>query len=160
MILEALATARLTLTPISSELARSLVAGDYSGVRAAPGWPHKDTMDGILMSVEHGHPSGWLVLHRAEVIGDCGIFGPPDADGHIEIGYGLAEGWRGRGLGTELVRAIVTWLLMQPGVRAVEARTLPENIASRRVLTKAGFRERGRDAGQVRYELAAARPPA
>lgn len=152
MTLEPLTTPRLTLTPISVEMARRLVAGDLAGVRAAPGWPHKETMEGILMSVEHGHPSGWLVMHEGAVIGDCGIFGPPDAGGRIEIGYGLAESWRGRGLGTELVRALAAWLLVQPGVTVVRARTLPENIASRRVLGRAGFQELGLEKGEILYE--------
>ncbi|MBO0702133.1 MAG: GNAT family N-acetyltransferase [Candidatus Dormibacteraeota bacterium] len=152
MILEPLTTPRLTLTPISTELARRIVAGDLSGVRAAPGWPHADTMDGLLMSVEHGHPSGWFVIHEGAVIGDCGLYGPPDPDGNVEIGYGLAEGWRGRGLGTDVVRALADWLEVQPGVSAVRAHTLPGNLASRRVLQKAGFRELRVEHGEVLYE--------
>lgn len=152
MTLEPLTTADLSLVPISVELARRLVAGDLSGVRPAPGWPHDDTMDGLRMSVERGHPPGWLVVHRGAVIGDCGLHGLPDAQGQVEIGYGLAEGWRGRGFGTEVVRTVADWLLGQPGVRALRAHTLPDNLASRRVLQKAGFRELGLDEGQVLYE--------
>jgi len=75
------------------------------------------------------------------VIGDCGTHGPADADGSIEIGYGLAPRYRGQGFGTELVAALTRWLLAQPGIRRVLARTHVANLPSRRVLEKAGFRQ-------------------
>lgn len=153
MNLEPVTTARLTLTPISRDMCRRLLAGNLDGVRAAPGWPQEGTFDGLRMSVERGHPPGWLVVHEGVVIGDCGLHGPPDAEGRVEIGYGLAAGLRGRGLGTELVPAVSGWLLDQPGIRVVRAHTAPDNVASRRVLEKAGFRERGTEEGEVLYEL-------
>ncbi len=91
------------------------------------------------MALEKGQPAGWLVVLGDEVVGDCGIHAPVDGDGRVEIGYGLAESVRGRGLGTELVLAMVEWLLDQPDVREVFARTERVNRASRRVLEKAGF---------------------
>jgi RimJ/RimL family protein N-acetyltransferase len=118
-------------------------------------------MDGLRMSVERGYPSGWIVMHEGAVIGDCGLHGLPGAEGQVEIGYGLAEPWRGRGLGSEVVGALAGWLVVQPGVRVMRAHTLPDNKASRRVLEKAGFRERGLEHGEVLFERrSAAAPPA
>ncbi len=153
MTLEPLETARLTLAPLSADLARRLLSGDPHGLRAAEGWPQEDTMDGLRMSVRRGHPPGWLVLREGAVIGDCGLHGLPDSRGAVEIGYGLAPGWRGRGLGTELVGAVTEWLLHEPGIRMVRARTLANNQAGRRVLEKAGFRERGTENGELLFEL-------
>ena len=60
-------------------------------------------------------------------------------DGIAEIGYGLSPEFWGKGYATEAVTAAAEWALKQPGVTAVEAETDEENIASQRVLAKAGF---------------------
>jgi RimJ/RimL family protein N-acetyltransferase len=138
--LERIRTARLVLEPLSVEDARAIVAGDLSSVRPAPGWPHDDTLDGIRIALAHGVSTTWLVLLDGVVIGDCGLHGPPDEAGDLEIGYGLAEPSRGRGYGTELASALSDWVLAQPGVRRVVARdVLADNAASRVVLERAGF---------------------
>lgn len=93
----------------------------------------EDGMDG-----KDGNDGG---IDRDIVIGDCGTHGPADNEGAIEIGYGLAARYRGQGFGTELVAALTRWLLAQPGIRRVRARTHVGNLASRRVLEKAGFRQ-------------------
>lgn len=136
---EPLQTSRLRLEPITEEVARSIVSGDIAGLAAADGWPQAGTMNGIALAVEHGHPAGWLVRCSGRVIGDCGIHAPVDGAGSVEIGYGLAGPYQGQGFGTEVVIAISDWLLAQPQVSMVRARTLPSNVASRRVLEKAGF---------------------
>jgi RimJ/RimL family protein N-acetyltransferase len=141
-------TPRLRLEPVSAELAQAILAGEFSGLTTGRGWPHADTADGMRMALLRGHPPGWLILlSRAAggaddiVIGDCGTHGPADADGSIEIGYGLAAHYRGKGFGTEVVAALTRWLLSRPGIRRVHARTHVANLPSRRVLEKAGFRQ-------------------
>src|SRR4051812_22951945 len=46
---------------------------------------------------------GFVLMHRADgvAIGRCGFKGPPDADGMVEIAYGLAPEYQGRGYATE-----------------------------------------------------------
>jgi RimJ/RimL family protein N-acetyltransferase len=92
------------------------------------------------------------------VIGDCGVHGPADNDGDIELGYGLAAPYRGHGHGTELVAAVSQWLLTQPGVRRVVARGVEAaNAPSRIILERAGFTIQNADAHHIDYALA---PPA
>ena len=88
------------------------------------------------------------------MIGDCGTLGAVDDAGELELGYGLAEPYRGRGLGSELVQALSRRLLSAPGVRRVVAReVLADNVPSRRSLERAGFvLEREAD-GLVWYAL-------
>ena len=82
----------------------------------------------------------WFVTLDDVVIGDCHTHGAADAEGDIEIDYGLAAPYRGRGYGIELVEAFSQWLLGQPGVRGVVARHVPAgNSASCCVLERAGF---------------------
>ncbi len=75
---------------------------------------------------------------QGEVVGDCGWTGPPDEDGAVEIGYGLAAAVRRQGLGTEAVAVLAAWAEQQPGVRLVTAEVLPGNEASLRLLCAAG----------------------
>jgi RimJ/RimL family protein N-acetyltransferase len=134
-------TARLVLTPLESDLARSVIDADLSLVARAAGWPHHDTLDAIRTSTALGGSSlVWLVTLDGVVIGDCGSVGGLDATGAIEIGYGLAAEHRGRGYGNELVAALSGWLLAQANVEEVVAREVfAANVASRRALENAGF---------------------
>jgi len=149
-----LATERLVLEPVAPEVAEAVVAGDLSGLRVGEGWPHADTVDGLGMAVRHGHAAGWFVTLGGEIIGDCGTHGPPDEGGDVEIGYGLAAPYRGRGYGNELVVAASRWLLGRPGVRRVVAReVLAGNVPSRRALVRAGFALEREERGLVWYAL-------
>jgi [ribosomal protein S5]-alanine N-acetyltransferase len=105
--------------------------------------------------------AGWLTWYAIErassdraalVVGAGGYFGPP-SDGHVEIGYSIAEGFRGRGFATELVGALLARALLEPGVRRVTARTQSDNRASIRVLERCGFlfAGAGEAAGSARY---------
>ncbi len=91
------------------------------------------------------HPDQWkwyclwmIELKDGTHVGDLSFKGL-NADGSVEIGYGIKEEHRGRGYATEAVNAAVTWALGQPGVTRVEAETEPDNIVSQRVLEKCGF---------------------
>jgi RimJ/RimL family protein N-acetyltransferase len=145
---EELHAGRVMLVPIGASLARAFLSKDFSDVSPAQGWPHEDTLDGLRMAVEHGHPPGWMVTLDRSVIGDCGIHGLADSAGVIEIGYGLAAPFRGHGYGTEMVAAMAAWLLEQSGVTAISAATMASNAASRRVLEKNGFEFVGIDEEQ------------
>jgi RimJ/RimL family protein N-acetyltransferase len=154
-----LATEHLVLEPIAPDTAVRVVAGDLAGLRIGEGWPHADTVDGLGMAVRHGFPAGWFVTLGGEIIGDCGTHGPPDEAGDLEIGYGLAAPYRGRGYGNELVIAASCHLLEQPGVARVVAReVLADNIPSRKALERAGFRIERQEEGLVWYALTP-RPP-
>lgn len=71
-------------------------------------------------------------------VGGLGFFGPPDPDGAVEFGYGLVPAARGAGLATEAVREALR-IAEAHGAAEVRADTAIENIASQRVLEKAGL---------------------
>jgi RimJ/RimL family protein N-acetyltransferase len=147
-----LRTARLRLEPVTAALAKAILAGDLSGVSAAPGWPHEHTTSGLAHAVQASHPLGWLITTAGQVIGDAGTHGAPDQRGCVEIGYGLAAPYRGQGFGSEAVAAMTAWLLSQPDIARVRACTAAGNMASRRVLEKAGYRLISHDKGECVYE--------
>jgi ribosomal-protein-alanine N-acetyltransferase len=138
------ASARLRLERVGVDRARRVVAGDLSVVDAAPGWPHDDTFDALRPDAEHARSdaeTGFLVtlVETGQVVGDAGWKGGPDAAGRVEIGYGLAQPYRGRGLGTELVGLLTSWVAAQPGVREVVAEVLVGNEPSLRALLGNGY---------------------
>lgn len=110
---------------------------------------------------------GWLTWYavtrnddggRAALVAGAGFFGPP-VDGCVEIGYSVVPAARGRGIATEVVRALVSHAFTHPGVDEVVAHTSDENVLSTRVLLRCGFRRvgPGTDPGTVEYRTR--RPP-
>jgi len=85
------------------------------------------------------------MVHRAtaDPIGKCGFKGPPDAEGMVEIAYGVNPEHQGKGYGTEAAAALANYALRTGKVRIVRAHTLAEPNASTRVLSKCGFRRIG-----------------
>jgi [ribosomal protein S5]-alanine N-acetyltransferase len=92
------------------------------------------------------------LAESGELIGDCALTplvwndsgAPPDA---AAIGFVLHPRHWGRGYGTEAARALVRFAFEELGLSAVYGGCLPENIASRRVLEKAGLRFQDKQRG-------------
>jgi RimJ/RimL family protein N-acetyltransferase len=84
---------------------------------------------------------GFSIIDRATgaVVGSCGFKGPPEADGIVELAYGIHPEHRGRGYATESAVALAEFAFAGGIVRVVHAHTQPGNAASERVLAKAGF---------------------
>jgi len=84
---------------------------------------------------------GFGVLELTEncLIGVCGFNGPPDADSTVEIAYGIAPGYQGRGYATAAAALLIAHAFVDPRVRRIRAHTLPEENASTGVLRKCGF---------------------
>lgn len=144
-------TARLVLQPVTVEIARAIVDGDLSALRAGAGWPHADTVDAMTMARMPDAGPGWLITLDGVVIGDCGAYSWPDPDGVVEIGYGLAAPSRRHGYATEAVAAMCSWLFRDAGAVVITANVETENVASRRVLEKVGFV----GGGETGYRLSA-----
>ena len=90
-------------------------------------------------------------LSTGLAVGGFGFFGPPDNDGRVEFGYGLVPSARGRGLATEAVK-IGLQLAARHGARLAAANTSVSNVASQRVLAKAGLIEVGRNESVVFFQ--------
>jgi RimJ/RimL family protein N-acetyltransferase len=79
-------------------------------------------------------------------VGTIGCFGPPDAEGRVEVGYGLVERARRSGLMTDVLSAYLRALLAS-GVTDVVAHTEVGNAASERVLARTGFERIAAESG-------------
>jgi [ribosomal protein S5]-alanine N-acetyltransferase len=69
-----------------------------------------------------------------------------------EIGYWLIERARGRDVGSRAVPLLARWAVTDAGLERVEAFVEPDNIASQRVLEKAGFRREGHLRSYLAFE--------
>lgn len=88
----------------------------------------------------------WGIFNIADndFIGIC-ILSPSDYDSNsIELGYRLHLKYWGAGIATELARALVFYGLNEIGLKEICAVTHPDNLASQKVLSKAGFEPHGR----------------
>jgi RimJ/RimL family protein N-acetyltransferase len=69
-----------------------------------------------------------------------GIVGVVDrGQGIVELIYGIAPGWRGRGLASRAVELAARWAADQPGVNTVELRIDQDMIECQHVAVNAGF---------------------
>lgn len=155
-----LRTPRLDLTLDSSEavLARIEAMSPADRSQVSPEWVAR-----MRRTPPNPWTHGFTILDRLTnaPVGSCAFKGPPDADGVVEIAYGIDPDHRGRGYATEAARALVDYA-REAGARVVRAHTLPENAASIRVLASCGFQRIGEvvdpdDGLVVRWELVPAR---
>jgi [ribosomal protein S5]-alanine N-acetyltransferase len=78
-----------------------------------------------------------LVAEDGPVLGRFNLYDLKD--GTADLGYRVAEHVAGRGVATAAVRELCRLAATRHGLRTLRAATSRENVASQRVLTKAGF---------------------
>jgi RimJ/RimL family protein N-acetyltransferase len=71
------------------------------------------------------------------------MLGLVDPFGFAEIGYFLFPDGRGRGYAMRTVRLVADWVFGELRIGRLQARTSAGNVASERVLERAGFRREG-----------------
>ena len=147
------------LLPAPRAVAQAVLLGgscvaalDAAGLAAAPGWPHEQSATALRATADYGEMTGTFLvvedisghdlvhnLVHEVVHGECGWRAAPDADGDVEISFGLAAPSRGAGRGSAAVAALLLWSRQQPGVHTVSAQTQPGNAAAIAVLEGRGF---------------------
>lgn len=137
-----------------AETMRYIGAGD--GVRT-----REQTAQGIRRMMEHQESHGysiWVVAVRGagEVIGNCGLVLVEWEGPDVELAYMIRRDRWGEGIATEAAAACLAHGLGPLGLERVIGLAYPENVASHRVMEKAGMRRVGLvtayGARMVRYE--------
>jgi len=147
----------MQLHVITPDEARRIVAGaPLPGDRWHPEYPLTDELDVLRPLADHPAPDPvfglMMILDAAGLaVGGIGFFGPPDADGGVEIGYGLVPSARGQGLATAALTEVLA-IAVEHGVKVLRASTDPANLPSSRVLERAGFWELPWNDGLRRFE--------
>ena len=138
----AIETKRLKLVPCTPEEALAQVA------RMPPDQQAEVSLV-WLARVRSGHADVWTLgfamVDRATggAIGSCGFKDGPDADGMVEIAYGVAAEHQNQGFATEAAQALVEFAFNSGLVRVVRAHTYESANNSARVLAKCGFQALG-----------------
>jgi RimJ/RimL family protein N-acetyltransferase len=83
--------------------------------------------DAMFLAFAGGDAVGWLSVER-------------DGDGAAEIGMGIVDGFRGRGIGSALMDVAVAWGEHR-GVERLVLRVFPHNDRARALYRKFGFVE-------------------
>ena len=151
---------RVALEPISPALAHRIIArNERPGDAWHPDYPFADELDPLRSlaaetAVEQDFTM-YLVRRRSDglAVGGFGFFGPPDATGTVEFGYGLVPAARGAALASDAVRVGLQHAT-GCGARIALADTDLENVASQRVLEKNGLTEIQRNQTHVFYRRA------
>ena len=136
-------TERLRLIPMSPDDVRAQIAhmDAHEKAELSPDWLARldatTTVDPWVL--------GFALVHKrtGNPVGTCGFKGPPDADGMVEIAYGIAPEHQNRGYATEAAEALVAFAFASGQVRVVRAHTMSDVSASARVLAKCRFRSIG-----------------
>jgi [ribosomal protein S5]-alanine N-acetyltransferase len=146
-----------TTEHLNAELAAASALAAMLDVRIHDGWPPGEYDGGAItyfrdrMKDDPGMLGwySWYALLRSSdglspmLIGAAGYFGPPGADGEVEIGYSIVPRYEGRGYATEIVQALVDHAFASAAVHRVRAHAQPTNSGSMRVLEKNGFHRAG-----------------
>jgi RimJ/RimL family protein N-acetyltransferase len=113
------------------------------------GFPHPYTTDHaeafIKMATADDPIHIFAIAINGEAAGGIGIH--PQADIHkknAELGYWLAEPFWGQGIITKAIKEMTVFAFNVYDINRVFARPFSTNVASRRVLEKAGFTLEGR----------------
>jgi ribosomal-protein-alanine N-acetyltransferase len=97
----------------------------------------------VLDLYKKGEVAPWGVVRERKVIGTCGFVGWDLDHSRAEIGYALSRKYWGRGLMTEAVVRIINFGFRTMQLNRIQARCEAANIASARVMEKAGMRFEG-----------------
>lgn len=131
-------TERLTITPQSIAEIEALRDKESDPEMKKAYSEMLDLMLGLNGSEEWG--SDWKIrLKAGATVGGIGFKGLPDAEGIVEIGYGIDEAYRQQGYATEAVGGMVKWARKQSGVKYITAQTEPNNKISQKVLLANDF---------------------
>ena len=141
----------ITVVPLELSKLRALEVdpSHLDGVPIVDGaLPPQFILDAAIVALAQGKPPIWfstfafLQTQPARVVGTGGFKGAP-TDGRVEVGFGVAESVRSRGIATSAVRQLLKVAFADPAVLEVLAETAVGNFASRRVVEKIGFRHMG-----------------
>lgn len=137
----ALRGARVRLRPLRADDADALVeVSFYDGVPADSPAAARAMLARIVEDQARGETIHWGIEDAAGAL--CGTIGfyrgfPDDAG---EVGYVLRPAWRGQGLMTEALDAVIRYGYEELGLAGIVAYTDASNPASIAVLERCGFR--------------------
>jgi ribosomal-protein-alanine N-acetyltransferase len=101
----------------------------------------KAFLDLATSKYESGGEPDWGIVYKGDhrFVGTCGIVFWEPYHARAELGYTLSRDYWGRDLMAEAVRAMISFGFKEMNLNRIEARCIAENVASARVMEKAGM---------------------
>lgn len=97
-----------------------------------------------MLSADENETFAFAIIVDNTVVGSIGIFRQENIHRQTaELGYYIAEEYWGKGIMTEAVRQICEYVFSESDIIRIYAEPFAYNIASCRVLEKAGFQYEG-----------------
>ncbi len=144
--LEAVSVELLQLHPLQLQKLCNREAVDWAPMRVPDGaMPSQKAIERALHQWQAGIPPRWCLPYlivtptRDAIIGACGFKGSP-AERTVEIYYGIAPCFRGKGIASKALRRLLEMAVMNDEVERVIAHILPRNIPSQRLVMRMGFK--------------------
>lgn len=143
-----------TLLHVDAEIAGREQLAKLLGVAVPRDWPPVGVERGALdhfrsrLAAEGQASTGWYgwyaiarrtALQPPTLVGGASFFGPPDANGAVELAFAVLPSFRGRGHATEMAAALVDHALGQPRVDRIVAHARATDRPTLAVLVRCGF---------------------
>ena len=94
----------------------------------------------VIQKYESGEKEySWLITHKGEPVGTIGAYDYDAEQNCIEIGYSIFREYWGKGFAFRALKLVKDYLMQEEGIHTLKAWSAEANIASKRVLEKAGF---------------------
>jgi ribosomal-protein-alanine N-acetyltransferase len=99
-------------------------------------------------SVAHAQQHGftlWAVVNKTDntFLGHCGLVYLQDSPEEVELAYAFGKAYWGQDYASEAARAALRYGFEVAGLDCILALAVPDNIASQRVMQKAGMKPQG-----------------
>jgi len=164
---------RLRLIPLTHELlqlmhtdqqAMELSLGlNPSAMLIDPLYQHEidDAMINFWLPKTLVHPeqykwyTNWVIVLKGTntIIGGMGFGGEPNEKGEVETGYMIDGNHHNKGYATEALRPMIQWAFSHDAVHAIIISTFADNLPSRKMLNKCGFKQVDNVDGLLTYRL-------
>lgn len=153
VIIPTLSTERLTLRPLTLEDQNDIF--EYASVLEISNYllwePHKtidDTLAFLKLVEQEFSELNFIVLgielrEEKKLIGTIALRNWEKPDRCVDIGYAISIKYWGKGFTTEAVKAVIKFGFEKLNANRIEAHCDEENVASYRVMEKAGMKYEG-----------------
>ncbi len=134
-------TERLTLRMLDLQDAKSLFEAGCLGSTEEEA--EKIVLDMIKYYVDKTNYN-WCIEYDGKAIGRVKVNEISPRDNYVQLGYEIGLPYRNKGLATEAVKGVIGFLFNDVGVHRIYGQCRVNNIASARVMQKAGMIHEGR----------------
>ena len=102
-------------------------------------------IDFVLNRYKADKVGPWGIEHKGSnrLIGSCSFVSWDNRNLRAELGYVLSHAYWNQGIMTEIVRKLIAFSFEELGLVRVEAKCLPSNIGSAKVMEKSGMKYEG-----------------